>query len=228
MNEAEVLSTVDDINLLAFNKNNIYKVPLSVDTQKLLNNNKILVGQSADGIDAEIFNDYNNNTANGECGHAEGKYTHADYSYSHVEGYANVATESFQHVQGKYNSPWQDIHYNLNSPVIHMIGNGTSENNRSNCHFVTQNGSAWYDNRVISDNYFWSRKADNKNGGYAGCVFAEDEIYVRLDEDGAYDRNYHGTDTVMKGYHKVPIVYSGTATPSATLGQVGDIYCKII
>lgn len=215
-------------NLLAFDDNITYKLPLNEETQKILIKAKLLVGGKGTGVNAEIFNAYDINTADGECGHAEGLYTHADHNYSHVEGYANISTENFQHVQGKYNNPWQKLNHSAtdNSPKIHVIGNGTSERNRSNAHFVTQDGSAWYNDKVISDNYFWSRKSDR--GGYAGSVFAEDELYVRLDEDGTYDRTYHGTDTVMKGYHRVPVLYYGTSNPNNSKGQIGDLYCKLI
>ena len=211
------LSNIYDKNLLAFNDNATFKLKLNRDTQKILNAANLLIGQSSEqAAHAEIFNDYIDNKANGH--------------YSHVEGQGNIAFEDHQHVQGRYNNPEQKLnHYTTDrSPKIHIVGNGTSENNRSNAHFITQDGSAWYNNKVISDNYFWSRKVEEQIGDYSGSIFADNEIYVRLDEDGAHDRDYHGTDTVEKGYHKVPVVYFGEGTPDNSKGQIGDIYCMIL
>lgn len=66
-----------------------------------------------------------------ECSHAEGANTSALGSYAHAEGSYTVAKYA-THAEGKYNE-----YNNVPSNTLLMIGNGTSENNRSNIMLVT-------------------------------------------------------------------------------------------
>ena len=59
---------------------------------------------------------------------------------SHVEGCGTYATEAFQHVQGKYNT--------VLTKYAHIVGNGSSEENRSNAHTLDWDGNAWYQGNV--------------------------------------------------------------------------------
>ena len=108
--------------------------------------------------------------ASGGCSHAEGYYTAAHGNYSHAEGASTVAlgdnshaegynTLAFgvnshaegegaiakglnQHVQGTYNIPIDDYQ------TIHIVGNGTSNENRSNAHIINDIGDAWFAGNV--------------------------------------------------------------------------------
>ena len=53
---------------------------------------------------AEIFNDYKNNFATGECSHAEGRYTNAVGDCSHAEGSENTAEGFAAHAEGSTTS----------------------------------------------------------------------------------------------------------------------------
>lgn len=64
--------------------------------------------------------------ASGNSSHAEGYGTTASGAYSHAEGYYTAALSDCQHVQGKYNN------YDTNGVFAFIIGNGTSNNARSN------------------------------------------------------------------------------------------------
>jgi hypothetical protein len=66
----------------------------------------------------------------GECSHAEGRETQTIGEYSHAEGYSTIASGSYQHVQGQFN-----ISSLAQSAFI--IGNGTSNSNRSNLVFAS-------------------------------------------------------------------------------------------
>lgn len=70
--------------------------------------------------------------------HAEGEDTTAAGSWSHAEGKGTIAQSELQHVQGKYNI--SDGY----GTYAHIVGNGTSTNNRSNIHTVDWSGNAWY------------------------------------------------------------------------------------
>lgn len=115
MNEAEVLSKTEDINLLAFDKNNIYKFPLSKETQNLLFTNKLLIGKYTDNNGVVIGN---NNQAIAEGAIATGVGTQA-----------NTAG---QFVGGKYNIPIEG--------ALFIIGQGESDAFRKNAFYIDKNG----------------------------------------------------------------------------------------
>jgi len=70
--------------------------------------------------------------------HAEGEDTTAAGSWSHAEGRGTIAQSELQHVQGKYNI--SDGY----GTYVHIVGNGTNTNNRTNAHTLDWNGNAWY------------------------------------------------------------------------------------
>ena len=99
MNEAEVLSSVDSVNLLAFDENNIYKFPLSQDIQELLFTNKLLIGKYTDNGGVIIGN--GNNQATVENAAAAGIGTIANTAGQFVVGKYNVATDGALFIVGK-------------------------------------------------------------------------------------------------------------------------------
>lgn len=98
---------------------------------------------------AEIFNDYQHNIALGDYSHAEGSKTIASGPYSHSEGFGTkasghyshsegihtIASSDYQHVQGKYNVE------DTESKYAFIIGNGTSNDNRSNAISIDWDGN---------------------------------------------------------------------------------------
>lgn len=88
----------------------------------------------------------NHTKANGESSHAEGFYTEASGDSSHAEGSNTTALSDCQHVQGKYN-----IEDTANK-YAHIVGNGSSRDNKSNAHTLDWNGNAWFAGRVEGTN----------------------------------------------------------------------------
>jgi hypothetical protein len=74
--------------------------------------------------------------ATGSYSHAEGDTCLASAFGSHAEGTNTVARGPHQHVQGKYNIESQT--------KAHIVGNGTSDANRSNAHTLDWDGNAWF------------------------------------------------------------------------------------
>lgn len=114
------------------------------------------VGQTGIGINAEIFNDYMNNTATGGFAHAEGYNTSANGVYSHSGGYYGwakgiasiahgylVTAEDYQSVFGRYNTV-VDAPTGLADTTgsIFIVGSGTS-NLRSNALRISANGKCY-------------------------------------------------------------------------------------
>lgn len=79
----------------------------------------------------------------GDAAHAEGASTMANGNYSHSEGYFTTARTLGSHVAGKYNV--LDTTGNATSfgTYAYIIGNGTSENARSNAFTVSWTGNVW-------------------------------------------------------------------------------------
>ena len=76
-----------------------------------------------------------NSTASGHTSHAEGSGTKASGICSHAEGSDTIASSDYQHVEGMYNIE------DTNSKYAHIIGNGSSEGNRSNALTVDWDGT---------------------------------------------------------------------------------------
>lgn len=128
------------------------------------------VGRLGVGDHSEIFNDYIDSTASGQYAHSEGKITHADGDYSHAEGGSTEANGDYshaegdgteangvtshtegdhtiagsksQHVQGKYNIE------DTTDKYAHIVGNGDSDDTRSNAHTIDWDGTAWFAGEV--------------------------------------------------------------------------------
>ena len=83
-------------------------------------------------------------TASGSASHAEGQLATASGKGSHAEGMCTTASAQYQHVQGMYNIEDTEGKY------VHIVGNGTSDTDRSNCHTLDKEGNAWYSGNVES------------------------------------------------------------------------------
>ena len=96
-----------------------------------------------------------NTTASGDNSHAEGRNTTASGDNSHAEGYYTTTKSYCQHVQGKCNI--EDF------PGVYadIIGNGSSDSQRSNAATVDWSGNAWY----AGDVYVGSTSGTNKDEG---------------------------------------------------------------
>lgn len=88
----------------------------------------------------------NSTEASGNYSHAEGYSTTAFGNYSHAEGLSTKASSGYQHVQGKYN-----IANSSNNIYADIIGNGSTNNKRSNAATVDWKGNAWYAGAATSN-----------------------------------------------------------------------------
>ena len=120
--------------------------------------------------------------ASGEYSHAEGLNTTASGYCSHAEGRNTTASGNTQHVQGKYNV--------RDTTLAHIVGNGSSDSNKSNAHTLDWQGNAWF----AGDVYTGSTSGTNKDDGsvklpvvYSGTTAPTNDIgkngdlYVLLD-----------------------------------------------
>jgi hypothetical protein len=85
--------------------------------------------------------------AQGNYSHTEGYLTYTKDWYTHAEGQGTVANCKNQHVQGQYNIVDPKYVKDNNSKIgqyAHIVGNGTSEETRSNAHTLDWNGLGWF------------------------------------------------------------------------------------
>jgi len=107
-----------------------------------------------------------NTTASGYYSHAEGVNTTASGYCSHAEGRNTTASGNTQHVQGKYNV--------RDTTLAHIVGNGSSDSNRSNAHTLDWQGNAWF----AGDVYTGSTSGKNKDDG--SKKLATEEYVINL------------------------------------------------
>jgi hypothetical protein len=136
-----------------------------------------------------------NNTASGQNSHAEGYYTMASGQNSHAEGYATMALGKIshaegdhttaqgksQHVQGEYNILDTEGTTATRGEYAHIVGNGTSDSNRSNAHTIDWDGNAWYQGNV----YVGSTSGTNMDEGskkLATEEYVDGNISTKLSE----------------------------------------------
>ena len=82
-------------------------------------------------------------TASGSQSHAEGGGTMALKGCSHAEGIHTIAASSCQHVQGRYNIE------DSNGKFAYIIGNGTSDTERSNALAIDWEGKLYINNSSV-------------------------------------------------------------------------------
>ena len=82
-------------------------------------------------------------TASGYASHAEGYNTTSSGVASHSEGFETKASSSFQHVQGKYNVE------DTADTYAEVVGNGSSDNARSNARTLDWSGNEWIAGALI-------------------------------------------------------------------------------
>ena len=80
--------------------------------------------------------------ASGRGSHAEGDSTVASGDNSHAEGMNTIASNFCSHVEGRFNI--EDVE----SKYAHIVGNGYSEEARSNAHTLDWYGNAWYQGTI--------------------------------------------------------------------------------
>lgn len=120
------------------------------------------IAKGADFAHAENYR--NEITEAGLYAHAEGEDTVVKAKGAHTEGWNTIAAREYQHVQGKYNKYQDDDGNPLDYADI--VGNGSSEEDRSNAYTLDWEGNAWFagDVKVGSKNekLITEAEADNK------------------------------------------------------------------
>ena len=122
------------------------------------------MGTTASGQDshAEGFK----TTASKAHSHAEGQRTTASGLASHVEGRYTIASHRSQHIEGEYNIlDTSTAEANARGTYIHIVGNGTADDARSNALTLTWGGDLWHAGRLSHGNKVSAEGSYSYSGG---------------------------------------------------------------
>lgn len=127
--------------------------------------------------------------ASGIASHAEGVDVESQGWGSHAEGQGVVASADGQHAQGRYNIIDTEKEYS------HIVGNGTSNNERSNAHTIDWEGNAWF----AGDVYVGSTSGTDKDEG-SKKLATEEYVNIRVpawteEDEGKFLRIVNGVPT---------------------------------
>lgn len=137
--------------------------------------------------------------ASGAASHTEGRETEANGWYSHAEGRGVKAYGAATHAQGTYNidNNGDSTTERTSGTYIHIVGNGTNDDNRSNAHTLDWDGNAWF----AGDVYVGSTSGTNKDDGSVKlATLTEMQTYVdeavsqnetKADVDHTHDDRYY-------------------------------------
>lgn len=104
----------------------------------------------------------NNSIAMGNASFATGGGCVADGVNAFAEGAGTIASGSNHHAQGAFNIKNTGITLlNAKGNLVHIIGNGTADDARSNAHTLAWDGTAWFQGDV----YVGSTSGTNKDSG---------------------------------------------------------------
>lgn len=131
-------------------------------------------GQNTTAFGYGAHSEGQNTTADFESAHAEGKGTYAGYgSGAHAEGAGTTAKGIASHAEGKGTIAREGSHvegsYNIedtSDEYAHIIGNGTSDDDRSNAFAVD-----WDGNTKVQGNYYANCSPNSAGTAYIGQVF---------------------------------------------------------
>lgn len=174
---------------------NIYNSPESILEQTVGRWNK-------DGnlIYAEYFNDYEYKGARANYSHAEGYHTIAGADYSHAEGLYTQTTNEAEFAAGKYNA-------SKSNSTLFSVGNGTSEDNRSNAFSVHTDGTSYlFDNTIVcnypgfGNTYIWKGNLEKYKQFYQDpdSKYKSDTIYFIDDGNNVQGTSLPTADQINK------------------------------
>lgn len=167
------------------------------------------------------------NIAGGAASHAEGYYNEIAKSDnpvldpwntgSHVEGLHNIAQmerDMPQHVEGRWNKP------DSNSILAHIVGGGTSENDRRNIHTLDYNGNACFKGNLrvqatdaeCTVGTLVSVEGHNHNTAYYTKAEIETALNGKADANHNHDSRYYTKTEIANHIAEKGTVTAGSAT----------------
>ena len=163
----------------------------------------------------------NSTTAFGRNSHAEGYQTQATGEMSHAEGWNTIANRQCQHAGGIYNV--EDA-YNDGRRKLEIIGNGSSNNSRSNARALDFLGNEYLKGSLYVDCDKESLNGEKVGLILKGTIDANDN--TKFYKPAATD-SLTGTTWTMKGYPTAGDYQATNSADNLFVNASGDAYCGI-
>ena len=143
--------------------------------------------------------------AQGLYSHAEGSKTQALGNISHAEGKETIASGNYQHVEGQYNIK------DTSNQYAHIVGNGTSDTNRSNAYTLDWDGNANFAGNISTlkgNAIIYNKTYKNINwtfsdwsNGKAPYIESENKYLNELYDFDKYDISITLSDETISTYY---------------------------
>lgn len=141
-------------------------------------------------------------TASGDYSHAEGSSTTTLGNYSHAEGLSTITSGSYQHVQGQYN-------LSSSAQSAFIIGNGTSNANRSNLVFA-------------SGSTFQITGSLRVSGSITGSLFGT-ASWANNATTASYASNFNYSNIITGSVNYIPYYSSSNSFGNSVISQTLDL-----
>ena len=168
----------------------------------------------AEGKDTSAYGDYSHaegtqTSATGNYSHAEGRLSVASGLYSHAEGGITEANQNYQHVEGTCNLTVTN--------ALHIIGNGTSRQNKHNAFEVHKSGEIF-----ISDTYASGEVYEKP------MYVLQDKLYQIDSSIAALEANSGGGSADLSNYYNKSEIDSSFAdTYLVKITNASGYYCYV-
>lgn len=157
--------------------------------------------------------------SSGQASHVEGWASTASALVSHAEGYYTTAASTYQHVEGKYNI--QDS----SGTYIHIAGNGTANNARSNAYTLDWDGNGIYAGKLTVGST-GSNSMDVATIGQlaeSGAKITTTSITI---PSSGWDTNQSYTATGLTDVTSTNTIIATYAPSSKSAYTTADVYCS--
>lgn len=152
-------------------------------------------------------------TAANEGAHAEGAQTQASGIASHAEGMGTIASGIASHAEGQFNV--EDTEYTY----AHVVGNGTSGDERSNAHTLDRNGNGWF----AGDVYVGSTSGTNRDDG-SKKLATEEYVNNRAGGSGGFVKKAELTVNILGNAFRATAAYTPSSDNALVLCHIKDAY----
>ena len=176
----DTLATLNNDKMDKVNPTGTGYFSLNRKTDHTPGTNSVAVGNQTTASGDYSFAEGNATVASGGRSHAEGGYTTASNTYAHAEGghtiasgksahaegYYCRATHHAQHVEGEYNIlDTSTATADTRGTYVHIVGNGTADDARSNALTLTWGGDLWHSGKLLHGNNVSAEGSYSYSGG---------------------------------------------------------------
>ena len=210
-------SVAEELALKADKDNTVITGSLSLGRKEgtEIGDESVALGQNVEASGRQSFAEGYGTKATQMMTHAEGEGCWAGAGWSHAEGYYTLASGRCQHVEGKFNVD------DLEEEYAHIIGNGRTDNSRSNAFTVDWDGNGWFggDVKIGGESY------DDENADILTTkTYVDEALNTKADKNNPSftGDGYFSGDVYANGSKKLATVESAEAYTDSAVSTKAD------